>query len=202
MTMQTWRDPQRTQILIDLWMKGKSAAYIAKKLGNGITRNAVIGRAHRLKLPDHGSATTEERVRQAQLQARNKPGRWPTRVHNHFKNMWESREPTKTIIEVLKGYGITTDGNQLYARAATHGLKYRDGTDRLFQDESIGKPFAQLEADECHYHVKEGFCGKKGYPWCKFHCSIVWVKDKKKPTAAKDRPMKEIMDDLDGVAAK
>jgi GcrA cell cycle regulator len=201
MTKQTWTT-ERTEILINMWMKGKSGAEIAKELGNGITRNAVIGKAHRLELPDHGLNHSESRIAMAQQQARNKPGRWPTRAHNHFKNMWESREPTKVIIDVLKGYGITTDGNQLYARAAIHGLKYRDGTDRLFQDESVGKPFADLEPNECHYPVKHGWCGKKGYPWCEFHCKIVLVKDRKKPTAAKDRPMKEIMDDLDGVAAK
>ena len=36
--------------LTDLWNAGKSASEISKALGEGITRNAVIGKAHRLGL--------------------------------------------------------------------------------------------------------------------------------------------------------
>jgi GcrA cell cycle regulator len=45
--------PERTQILIDCWTDRLSAAQIAKKLGNGISRCAVLGKVHRLKLPTH-----------------------------------------------------------------------------------------------------------------------------------------------------
>ena len=40
---------ERVALLKRLWGEGKTAAEIAKELG-GITRNAVIGKAHRLKL--------------------------------------------------------------------------------------------------------------------------------------------------------
>jgi len=36
--------------LTQLWNEGKSASEIAETLGNGITRNAVIGKAHRIGL--------------------------------------------------------------------------------------------------------------------------------------------------------
>jgi GcrA cell cycle regulator len=45
----SWTD-ERVGLLRQLWGEGKTAAEIAKVLGNGITRNAVIGKAHRLKL--------------------------------------------------------------------------------------------------------------------------------------------------------
>ncbi|HXW19462.1 MAG TPA: GcrA family cell cycle regulator, partial [Roseiarcus sp.] len=32
------------------WMDGKSASQIASLLGNGLTRNAIIGKVHRLGL--------------------------------------------------------------------------------------------------------------------------------------------------------
>ena len=41
--------PDRVEILTEMWMEGKSASLIAKELG-GITRNAVIGKVHRLGL--------------------------------------------------------------------------------------------------------------------------------------------------------
>jgi GcrA cell cycle regulator len=44
----TWTD-QKIQMLRDMWGNGYSASDIAKRLG-GLTRNAVIGKAHRLKL--------------------------------------------------------------------------------------------------------------------------------------------------------
>ncbi|MCI5059657.1 MAG: GcrA family cell cycle regulator [Alphaproteobacteria bacterium] len=44
----SWSD-DRVALLKRLWGEGKTAAEIAKELG-GVTRNAVIGKAHRLKL--------------------------------------------------------------------------------------------------------------------------------------------------------
>ncbi len=44
----SWTD-DRVDVLKKLWGDGHTAAEIAKKLG-GVTRNAVIGKAHRLKL--------------------------------------------------------------------------------------------------------------------------------------------------------
>jgi len=41
--------PERVEILTRLWAEGLSARHIALKLG-GVTRNAVIGKAHRLNL--------------------------------------------------------------------------------------------------------------------------------------------------------
>lgn len=45
----TWTD-DRVELLKSLWGAGKTAAEIAKELGEGLTRNAVIGKAHRLGL--------------------------------------------------------------------------------------------------------------------------------------------------------
>lgn len=45
----SWCD-DRVELLKKLWGAGKTAAEIAKELGEGVTRNAVIGKAHRLKL--------------------------------------------------------------------------------------------------------------------------------------------------------
>jgi hypothetical protein len=44
-----WDEPQ-TELLTRLWLAGKTARAIAEKLGGGVTRNAVIGKAHRLGL--------------------------------------------------------------------------------------------------------------------------------------------------------
>lgn len=59
-----WTD-DRVNLLKQLWGEGKTAAEIAKELGDGVTRNAVIGKAHRLKLSSRVSP----------IQQNNKPKR-------------------------------------------------------------------------------------------------------------------------------
>jgi len=41
---------ERIELLKSLWAEGRSASQIAEILGHGLTRNAVIGKAHRLGL--------------------------------------------------------------------------------------------------------------------------------------------------------
>ena len=41
---------ERVELLKKLWLEGLSASQIAGVLGEGVTRNAVIGKVHRLKL--------------------------------------------------------------------------------------------------------------------------------------------------------
>jgi len=45
----SWTD-ERVEQLRQHWLEGKSASQIAGLLGNGVTRNAVIGKVHRLGL--------------------------------------------------------------------------------------------------------------------------------------------------------
>ncbi|MGH6959569.1 MAG: GcrA family cell cycle regulator, partial [Dongiaceae bacterium] len=41
---------ERVEMLQRLWLQGQTASQIAEQLGGGVTRNAVIGKAHRLGL--------------------------------------------------------------------------------------------------------------------------------------------------------
>ncbi|MDR3407114.1 MAG: GcrA family cell cycle regulator [Methylovirgula sp.] len=43
----SWTD-ERVELLRKLWLEGLSASQIARELANGISRNAVIGKVHRL----------------------------------------------------------------------------------------------------------------------------------------------------------
>lgn len=45
----SWTD-ERVQRLSTLWLEGRSASQIATELGEGVSRNAVIGKVHRLGL--------------------------------------------------------------------------------------------------------------------------------------------------------
>jgi GcrA cell cycle regulator len=60
-----WTD-ERVETLKKLWMEGLSASQIAGELGQGVTRNAVIGKVHRLKLSARAKPTnTAPRARPA-----------------------------------------------------------------------------------------------------------------------------------------
>ncbi|HMK90684.1 MAG TPA: GcrA family cell cycle regulator [Methylocystis sp.] len=52
----TWTE-ERVELLRKLWREGRSAAQVAAALGSGVTRNAVIGKIHRLGLADRSSVT-------------------------------------------------------------------------------------------------------------------------------------------------
>ena len=50
-----WSD-DRVEKLKRLWADGLSASQIAAQLGGGVSRNAVIGKVHRLNLPGRAKA--------------------------------------------------------------------------------------------------------------------------------------------------
>ena len=56
----------RVDLLTELWQSGHSARQIAERLGDGITRNAVIGKANRLGLskPSKSSVTRQQRQKE------------------------------------------------------------------------------------------------------------------------------------------
>ena len=61
----------RVGALKKLWLEGQSASQIAKQLGGGVTRNAVIGKVHRLGLS--GRAAPSQPARATFRPARPRP---------------------------------------------------------------------------------------------------------------------------------
>ena len=73
----SWTD-DRVELLKKLWKKGYSASQIAEELGGNVTRNAVIGKAHRLGLssrpsPVKKSAEAAKKPKPAPAKAKKKP---------------------------------------------------------------------------------------------------------------------------------
>lgn len=67
--MSKWTD-ERVELLTKLWCEGKTAKEIAGVLGEGLTRNAVIGKAHRLKLSGRVSPIQQNKtVKQKSVEA-------------------------------------------------------------------------------------------------------------------------------------
>jgi GcrA cell cycle regulator len=74
----TWAD-ERVDLLAKLWNEGLSASQIAAELGGSVTRNAVIGKVHRLGLSGRAKAQatatprTRKPIRPADLTAADEP---------------------------------------------------------------------------------------------------------------------------------
>jgi GcrA cell cycle regulator len=77
-----WTD-ERVELLKKLWLDGLSASQIAKQLG-GVTRNAVIGKVHRLGLSGRAAPSQPTRpVFKAPRAPRPTPAPAPRRVETH-----------------------------------------------------------------------------------------------------------------------
>ena len=66
-----WTD-DRVEKLRELWDKGLSASQIAKELAEGVTRNAVIGKAHRMGLASRPSPVKADPAKRAAAAAAKK----------------------------------------------------------------------------------------------------------------------------------
>lgn len=59
--MSLWND-ENIELLKKYWMEGFSASQVAERLGKEFTKNAVIGKIHRLKIQNEGNRTPRPRV--------------------------------------------------------------------------------------------------------------------------------------------
>ncbi len=67
----SWTD-ERVELLKKMWGEGQSASQIAKELG-GVTRNAVIGKVHRLGLSNRAGSTSASSSDSSATKAEAKP---------------------------------------------------------------------------------------------------------------------------------
>ncbi|NDE90286.1 MAG: hypothetical protein EB059_03990 [Alphaproteobacteria bacterium] len=183
----TWT-PARIGVLQELWGSGLSAKEIAARLGGGITRNAVIGKAHRLGLSSRPSPI--KRVD-------GKPSASPT-----------GGAVMKTRLSSPKAMGLRRDvmvGSGAYRGAETMPRSDRseDGERRLRSSADVGnysprlfknsQPAVQAQAQQCRWPVgdplKVGFhfCDSMsipGLPYCYDHACMAYQGSKKKVPAA------------------
>jgi GcrA cell cycle regulator len=70
----SWTD-ERVELLKKLWEEGHSATQIAIRLGQGVTRNAVIGKVHRLNLSGRAQPQRSASPRVRKTREPSAPGR-------------------------------------------------------------------------------------------------------------------------------
>jgi GcrA cell cycle regulator len=157
----SWTD-ERVELLKKLWADGLSASQIASKLGE-VTRNAVIGKVHRLGLA--GRATTS-RVRTARPRSNIAlfPARSSQAQYRAFGNtaLKASPQPQERKVAAI-----------VPLRALPELEPAPEGVITL----------ADLKENMCHWPLgdpmEEGFhfCGRQkssGIPYCEHHAAIAY----------------------------
>ncbi|MHA1564655.1 MAG: GcrA family cell cycle regulator [Alphaproteobacteria bacterium] len=158
----TWTE-ERVMRLRELWTEGLSASQIAAQIG-GITRNAVIGKAHRLGLEGRPSpirsggprARPRARVKPVVPQPAPRPGPGLSGVAVNLKKREAPLEPSLQIQATAK---------------AIRGLS--GGPSCAWP---IGNP------GEAEFH----FCDRQaveGRPYCDNHCSMAYIRKDKTAAA-------------------
>ena len=144
-----WND-ERVDLLKKLWAEGLSASQIAGRLG-GVTRNAVIGKVHRLGLS--GRATT-------------------SRMKSH--------RPRARVAAKRNGKARFGSTGNPALRALYHpdAQPYVPAVEELVIPEKERKSIQTLAENHCRWPIGDPqmadfhFCGKSkvnGLPYCEFH---------------------------------
>ncbi|MEM6898920.1 MAG: GcrA family cell cycle regulator [Pseudomonadota bacterium] len=155
----------RVDALKKLWAEGHSASQIAKQLG-GVTRNAVIGKVHRLGLS--GRATPSRPVKRPPRLARPKPQFASASSAKTIETKDKQQSSERAIAAAEKA-----------ALAALPPLPLKDGeaaTILTIRDSMCKWPIGD-PADP-----KFAFCGRKAEcgPYCKEHAKVAFQPAKRR----------------------
>ena len=184
-----WND-ERVAILKKMWLEGNSASEIAKELGN-ITRNAVIGKVHRLGLSNRDTNVSKSGSSSKTITKSVKRGR-PPKANTETKkrgrpqklkepkNLREIIDDKDQSINSLANAKNSNDSNlEIVSDLTEETLK------KLLNVEMKSKKISLMELTErtCKWPIGDPatdtfwFCGHEsepGKPYCKTHISIAF----------------------------
>ena len=184
-----WSD-ERVAILKKMWLEGNSASEIAKKLGN-ITRNAVIGKVHRLGLSNRDINASKTSANPTKAVKSEKRGR-PPKVNKETKkrgrpeklkepiDFSETKDDKDQSVSSLANTKRSSDSNlEIVSDLSEETLK------NLLKVEMKSKKISLMELTErtCKWPIGDPatdtfwFCGHEsepGKPYCKTHISIAF----------------------------
>lgn len=157
--------PERVDLLKKMWGQGLSASQIAARLGNGVTRNAVIGKVHRLNLSRRAAS----------------PRRHEARA------VWPQREPKPDAAKSAKPRHKTPSLPAMNRTFASSPLHSQPSPPPQLAPKPYrpGKPAGILDVTGCRFSVGTSpsvigghvFCNAQvsdGTSYCEHHASIVF----------------------------
>ena len=184
-----WSD-ERVAILKKMWLEGNSASEIAKELGN-ITRNAVIGKVHRLGLSNRDTNITKTGSTSTKAVKSVKRGRPPkvnkeTKKRGRPEKLKESRDFRETKDD--KDHSVNSLANAKLSSDSKLEIVSdlsEETLNNLLKVEMKSKKISLMELTErtCKWPIGDPatdsfwFCGHEsepGKPYCKTHISIAF----------------------------
>lgn len=177
----TWT-PARIGILQELWGSGLSAKEIAARLGSGITRNAVIGKAHRLGLSSRPSP-----IKRTDGKSGGTVGGGAV-----MKTRMSSPKAMGLRRDVVVGSGAYSSGEGYKADGESRRAKSDGFSGRVF-GKTGGQAAVQAQAQQCRWPLgdplKPGFrfCEHSAIPglsYCYDHACVAYQGSKKKVPSA------------------
>ena len=161
--MSSWTE-DRVEILTKLWAEGLSASQIAAKLG-GVTRNAVIGKVHRLG-----------------LSGRAKPSR-PS-----IKRARATRKPRARVVSKPRAPRMPAQPPALPPPPPLEAKPMANGeyaTIMTIRDHMCKWPIGDPSDSDFR------FCGRKikdSEPYCEAHCNVAYQPSRRRGQKAKSLP--------------
>ena len=182
----SWTD-ERVELLKKMWSEGQSASQIAKELG-GVTRNAVIGKVHRLGLSNRAGGTAASAAAPAPApaakpEAKPKPGPRPVRTEEPETEA--TPEPaTASAAPSPARKAIIPAGQPLPPQPSANEIS-PEALAKVSEIEKKAKKLTLLELTErtCKWPVGDPaterfwFCGlpvQQGKPYCEAHVGVAF----------------------------
>lgn len=177
-----WTD-ERVEKLKRLWSEGLSASQIAAQLG-GVSRNAVIGKVHRLNLPGRakaGGSTTATRAAKRPAAATPRVANFPTRTTTRTVARAGGAAVLNEEIEIDGIEEIAVSPSRSVVLPISRKLALTELTERTCKW-PIGDPMK----DDFH------FCGCESAetsPYCSYHAKLAYqpVGERRKAANAASR---------------
>jgi GcrA cell cycle regulator len=180
----SWTD-DRVEILKKLWVEGQSASQIAKELG-GVTRNAVIGKVHRLGLSNRATSSSSSKS-DAKSKTSVKSMSDTKRVSNKTSaskvtSANSPSEPRSNVTSLRRQ--IIPAGQPLPPQPSANEIS-PEALARVSEIEKKAKKISLLELTErtCKWPVGDPateefwFCGlpsQAGKPYCEAHVGVAF----------------------------
>ena len=167
-----WTD-ERVETLTKLWIEGLTASQIARIIG-GMSRNAVIGKAHRIGLAGRVSRDR----RRDHLGGMVKPTKDLSKVTKLMRKPAPKSSPVRQLLEILPTEPVSP-------------------VEELHIPIKERKSIATLEANDCRWPIGNPgdadfhFCGKRkvdGISYCEHHARRAYAPPAVAKTHHHDRP--------------
>ena len=179
-----WRDKMawtedRVEKLKSMWTEGNSASQIAKELG-GVTRNAVIGKVHRLGLSNRAGSIKTKRDKLASRTSKKSR----TKISSpKIKTVIDTHIPEKNAIIPMRK-PILTPGQPLPPQPSANEIS-PEALATVKEIEKGAKKLSLLELTEktCKWPIGDPatdefwFCGltvQTGKPYCEAHVGVAF----------------------------